>query len=191
MIVLIDNYDSFTWNLYHFLGDLGCKTEVYRNDKISVTDVIKLKPSQIVISPGPCDPNSAGISMSLVNAAVKNDIPLLGVCLGHQSIGVAFGAKIVKAPNVFHGKKSEISHSNSSLLYKGIPDPYSVVRYHSLIIDNATLPKELRVTSSLIDDPNIIMGVEHISRPIHGVQFHPESIDTQHGLKLISNFLNL
>ena len=188
MILLIDNYDSFTYNVKHYLLDLGEKVTVFRNDDTSIKEIRKLKPRSIVISPGPCTPKEAGISVELVQ---DSQVPLLGVCLGHQSIGAAFGAKIVKAPNVFHGKKSEIRHSNSSLLYKGIPDPYSVVRYHSLIIDNATLPKDLRVTSSLIDDPNIIMGVEHISRPIYGVQFHPESIDTQHGMKLISNFLNL
>ena len=188
MILVIDNYDSFTYNLVHYIGEFNYEVLVKRNDEVTLSDIRSMNPEKIVISPGPCTPKEAGISVELVQ---DSQVPLLGVCLGHQSIGAAFGAKIVKAPNVFHGKKSEISHSNSSLLYKGIPDPYSVVRYHSLIIDNATLPKELRVTSSLIDDHNIIMGVEHISRPIHGVQFHPESIDTQHGLKLISNFLNL
>ena len=188
MIIVIDNYDSFTYNLVHYLGEFEQDIKVIRNDEMSVPEIMDNNPSKIVISPGPCTPKEAGISVELIQ---DSQVPLLGVCLGHQSIGAAFGARIVKAPNVFHGKKSEIRHSNSSLLYKGIPDPYSVVRYHSLIIDNATLPKDLRVTSSLIDDPNIIMGVEHISRPIHGVQFHPESIDTQHGMKLISNFLNL
>ena len=188
MILVIDNYDSFTYNLVHYVGECGKEVLVVRNDEISIEGIEDLNPEKIVISPGPCTPKEAGISVELIQ---DSQVPLLGVCLGHQSIGAAFGAKIIKAPNVFHGKKSEIRHSNSSLLYKGIPDPYSVVRYHSLIIDNATLPKDLRVTSSLIDDPNIIMGVEHISRPIHGVQFHPESVDTQDGVKLISNFLNL
>ena len=188
MILVIDNYDSFTYNLVHYIGEFDYEVLVKRNDEVSISDIRNMNPEKIVISPGPCTPKEAGISVELVQ---DSQVPLLGVCLGHQSIGAAFGAKIVKAPNVFHGKKSQIRHSNSSLLYNGIPDPYSVVRYHSLIIDNSTLPKDLRVTSSLIDDPSIIMGVEHISRPIYGVQFHPESIDTQHGLKLISNFLNL
>jgi len=188
MILVIDNYDSFTYNLVHYIGEFNYEVLVKRNDEVTISDIRNMNPEKIVISPGPCTPKEAGISVELVQ---DSQVPLLGVCLGHQSIGAAFGAKIIKAPNVFHGKKSVIRHSNSSLLYKGIPDPYSVVRYHSLIIDNSTLPKDLKVTSSLIDDPNIIMGVEHISRPIYGVQFHPESIDTQHGLKLISNFLNL
>ena len=188
MILVIDNYDSFTYNLVHYIGEFNYEVLVKRNDEVTLSDIRNMNPQKIVISPGPCTPKEAGITVELIQ---DSQVPLLGVCLGHQSIGAAFGARIVKAPNVFHGKKSEIRHSNSSLLYKGIPDPYSVVRYHSLIIDKATLPKDLRVTSSLIDDPNIIMGVEHISRPIHGVQFHPESIDTQHGVKLISNFLNL
>ena len=188
MILVIDNYDSFTYNLVHYIGEFDYEVLVKRNDEVTLKDIRNMNPQKIVISPGPCTPKEAGISVKLIQ---DSQVPLLGVCLGHQSIGAAFGAKIVKAPNVFHGKKSEIRHSNSSFLYKGIPDPYSVVRYHSLIIDNATLPKDLKVTSSLIDDPNIIMGVEHISRPIYGVQFHPESIDTQHGVKLISNFLNL
>ena len=188
MILVIDNYDSFTYNLVHYIGEFDYEVLVKRNDEVTISEIRNMNPEKIVISPGPCTPKEAGISVELVQ---DSQVPLLGVCLGHQSIGAAFGANIIKAPNVFHGKKSEIRHSNSCLLYKGIPEPNSVVRYHSLIIDNATLPKDLRVTSSLIDDSNIIMGVEHISRPIHGVQFHPESIDTQYGLKLISNFLNL
>tara|TARA_Y100000768_G_scaffold71016_1_gene50051 strand:- start:11824 stop:12387 length:564 start_codon:yes stop_codon:yes gene_type:complete len=187
MILIIDNYDSFTYNLVHYVGECGYEILVKRNDEISLSDIRKLNPEKIVISPGPCTPKEAGLSVEIIK---DSRVPLLGVCLGHQSIGAAFGAKIVKAPYVFHGKKSDIKHSNSNL-FKGIPNPYSVVRYHSLIIDNSTLPMDLRITSSLIDNPDIIMGVEHISRPIHGVQFHPESIATEYGKKLISNFLNI
>ena len=146
MIVLIDNYDSFTWNLYHFLGDLGCKTEVYRNDKISVTDVIKLKPSQIVISPGPCDPNSAGISMSLVNAAIKNDIPLLGVCLGHQSIAQALGGEVIRCHEIIHGKTDNIINDQKTI-FRGIPDKFNATRYHSLVVSNKNLPSNIEISA--------------------------------------------
>ena len=151
---------------------------VKRNDEVTLSEIAQMNPDKIVISPGPCTPKEAGISVEIVK---DSRVPLLGVCLGHQSIGSAFGAKIIKAPHVFHGKKSEIQHS-SSVLYKGIPNPYSVVRYHSLVIDSSSLPMDLKVTSSLVDDADIIMGIEHISRPIYGVQFHPESIDTDHGM---------
>ena len=187
MLLMIDNYDSFTYNLVQYFFELGQKVEVFRNDQISLQDIEKKSPDFLVISPGPCTPNEAGISVEIVQ---ESQVPLLGVCLGHQSIGAAFGAKIIKAPEVFHGKKSNINHSNS-ILFKDIPDPYSVVRYHSLIIDSLSLPKDLKVISTIDDDPSIIMGVEHVSRPIYGVQFHPESIDTDHGMQLINNFLSI
>ena len=187
MILVIDNYDSFTYNLVHYIGEYGHEVLVKRNDEVTLSEIAQMNPDKIVISPGPCTPKEAGISVEIVK---DSRVPLLGVCLGHQSIGAAFGANIIKAPHVFHGKKSEIQHSNS-VLYKGIPNPYSVVRYHSLVIDGSSLPMDLKVTSSLVDDADIIMGIEHTSRPIYGVQFHPESIDTDYGMKLISNFLNL
>jgi anthranilate synthase/aminodeoxychorismate synthase-like glutamine amidotransferase len=187
MILVIDNYDSFTYNLVHYIGECNCEVLVKRNDELTIAEIHSLNPEKIVISPGPCTPKEAGISVEIVQ---ESQVPLLGVCLGHQSIGAAFGAKIIKAPEVFHGKKSSINHSDS-ILFQDIPNPYSVVRYHSLVIDSLTLPKELRVTSTIIGEPTIIMGVEHVSRPIFGVQFHPESIDTDHGMQLINNFLNI
>jgi len=186
MILVIDNYDSFTYNLVHYLGECGQNVVVKRNDEVTISDINGLNPEKIVISPGPCTPKEAGISVEIVQ---ESRVPLLGVCLGHQSIGAAFGAKIIKAPEVFHGKKSTINHSGKAL-FKDIPNPYSVVRYHSLVIDRSTMPKDLKVTCTIDDDPDIVMGVEHISRPIYGVQFHPESIDTDHGMQLISNFIN-
>ena len=187
MILVIDNYDSFTYNLVHYIGECNREVLVKRNDEITIGEINSLNPEKIVISPGPCTPKEAGISVKIVQ---ESQVPLLGVCLGHQSIGAAFGAKIIKAPQVFHGKKSSINHSNS-LLFQDIPNPYSVVRYHSLIIDRSTLPEDLKVTSTIINEPTMIMGVEHVSRPIFGVQFHPESIDTDHGIQLIKNFINI
>lgn len=187
MILVIDNYDSFTYNLVHYIGECDEEVVVKRNDEMTISEINDLDPNKIVISPGPCTPKEAGISVEI---AKETQVPLLGVCLGHQSIGAAFGAKIIKAPKVVHGKTSDIKH-NDTALFQNIPNVYSVVRYHSLIIDDLTLPKDLKVTCSLADDPRIIMGVEHTSRPIYGVQFHPESIDTDHGMQLIRNFLNL
>ena len=187
MILIIDNYDSFTYNLVHYIGECNREVLVKRNDELTIAEINSLNPEKIVISPGPCTPKEAGISVEIVQ---ESQVPLLGVCLGHQSIGAAFGAKIIKAPEVFHGKKSYINHSNSAL-FQDIPNPYSVVRYHSLVIDSLTLPKDLKVTSTIADEPTIIMGVEHVTRPIFGVQFHPESIDTDHGMQLINNFLNI
>ena len=187
MILIIDNYDSFTYNLVHYIGECNREVLVKRNDEITIAEINSLNPEKIVISPGPCTPKEAGISVKIVQ---ESQVPLLGVCLGHQSIGAAFGAKIIKAPQVFHGKKSSINHSNS-LLFQDIPNPYSVVRYHSLIIYRSTLPEDLKVTSTIINEPTMIMGVEHVSRPIFGVQFHPESIDTDHGMQLIKNFINI
>ena len=187
MILVIDNYDSFTYNLVHYIGELGEEVIVKRNDEVTLQDIALLNPNKIVISPGPCTPYEAGISIDLIKAS---SVPMLGVCLGHQSIGAAFGGKIIKAPEIFHGKLSEITHSNKDL-FKDIDNPYSVVRYHSLIIEKSTLPHELEITSVLKDNPDIIMAVQHKERPIYGVQFHPESIETDFGKKLIQNFLTL
>ena len=187
MILVIDNYDSFTYNLVHYIGELGNEVIVKRNDEVSLEDIAALNPNKIVISPGPCTPNEAGISIDLIKAS---SVPILGVCLGHQSIGAAFGGTIIKAPEIFHGKLSEITHNNKGL-FKGIDNPYSVVRYHSLIIEKDSLPDELQITSVLKDNSDIIMAVQHKERPIYGVQFHPESIETDFGKKLIQNFLTL
>ena len=187
MILVIDNYDSFTYNLVHYIGELGNEVIVKRNDEVSLEDIAALNPNKIVISPGPCTPKEAGISIDLIKAS---SVPILGVCLGHQSIGAAFGGTIIKAPEIFHGKLSEITHNNKGL-FKGIDNPYSVVRYHSLIIEKESLPDELQITSVLKDNPDIIMAVQHKERPIYGVQFHPESIETDFGKKLIQNFLTL
>ena len=187
MILVIDNYDSFTYNLVHYIGELGNEVIVKRNDEVSLEDIAALNPNKIVISPGPCTPKEAGISIDLIKAS---SVPILGVCLGHQSIGAAFGGTIIKAPEIFHGKLSEITHNNKGL-FKGIDNPYSVVRYHSLIIEKDSLPDLLQITSVLKDNPDIIMAVQHKERPIYGVQFHPESIETDFGKKLIQNFLTL
>ena len=187
MILVIDNYDSFTYNLVHYIGELGNEVIVKRNDEVRFEDIAALNPNKIVISPGPCTPKEAGISIDLIKAS---SVPILGVCLGHQSIGAAFGGTIIKAPEIFHGKLSEITHNNKGL-FKGIDNPYSVVRYHSLIIEKNSLPDELQITSVLKDNPDIIMAVQHKERPIYGVQFHPESIETDFGKKLIQNFLTL
>ena len=187
MILVIDNYDSFTYNLVHYIGELGNEVIVKRNDEVSLEDIASLNPNKIVISPGPCTPNEAGISIDLIKAS---SVPILGVCLGHQSIGAAFGGTIIKAPEIFHGKLSEITHNNKGL-FKGIDNPYSEVRYHSLIIEKDSLPDVLQITSVLKDNPDIIMAVQHKERPIYGVQFHPESIETDFGKKLIQNFLTL
>ena len=185
MIVVIDNYDSFTYNLVHYIGELEKDIKVIRNDEMSVSEIIDNNPSKIVISPGPCTPKEAGISIELIKAA---EVPVLGVCLGHQAIGAAFGGDVIKAPEIFHGKTSSINH-DGSIIFSGIERTYDVVRYHSLIIDMKTLPSELKVTATLSDNKEIIMAVEHISRPVYGVQFHPESIDTNNGKKLIENFI--
>ena len=185
MIIVIDNYDSFTYNLVHYIGEFEQDIKVIRNDEMSVIEIMDNNPSKIVISPGPCTPKEAGISVELIKSS---EVPILGVCLGHQAIGAAFGGNIIKAPEVFHGKTSSIDH-DGSLLFSEIEKSYDVVRYHSLIIDMKTLPSELNVTATLSDDNEIIMAVEHINRPIYGVQFHPESIDTNNGIKLIENFI--
>jgi anthranilate synthase/aminodeoxychorismate synthase-like glutamine amidotransferase len=186
MIVVIDNYDSFTFNLVQYLGELYGDVRVFRNDKITVADIGALKPRAIVISPGPCTPKEAGISVETVKQ-LGPTIPLLGVCLGHQSIGYAFGGAIVRAPYLMHGKVSEIQHDGKKL-YAGLPNPFIATRYHSLIIERATCPECLEITAQTSD--GIIMGVRHKKYPIEGVQFHPESILTQAGKTLLKNFLS-
>jgi anthranilate synthase component 2 len=187
MIVLIDNYDSFTFNLFHYLGGLGADVVVHRNDKISTADVLALEPDGIVLSPGPCTPNEAGICLDLISKAAST-IPILGVCLGHQAIGQAFGGKVVRAPVPVHGKLSGISHSNSGI-FRGINGPFKATRYHSLVVDRASLPGELIANAETED--NLVMGMMHESLPVHGVQFHPESIASEHGHLMLNNFLEL
>ncbi len=186
MIILIDNYDSFTWNLYHFLGDLGAETVVHRNDKISVGQVMSARPSAIVISPGPGTPSQAGIIIDLVKEAAGK-IPLFGVCLGLQAIGEAFGGHVVRAPSQMHGKVSKVSHTRAGV-FKDVPDDFNATRYHSLVVDRATLPKDLEVTA---ETDGIIMGLQHKTLNVHGVQFHPESIASEHGHAILKNFLEL
>ena len=191
MLLMIDNYDSFTYNLVQYLGELGQDVAVYRNDKISVAEIEKLAPAHIVISPGPCTPNEAGISIDVINH-FKGKIPLLGVCLGHQSIGQAFGGKIVHAHDIMHGKTSEIYHKSTDV-FQGFENPFTATRYHSLVIDKETLPDSLEITAWTQDkDGNLdeIMGVRHKDLNISGVQFHPESILTSYGHELLQNFLN-
>ncbi|MGH6814218.1 MAG: anthranilate synthase component II [Hyphomicrobiaceae bacterium] len=185
MLILIDNYDSFTYNLVHFLGELGASSQVYRNDKITVDDVLKAKPKGIVLSPGPCTPNEAGICLDLIARAGAH-IPLLGVCLGHQAIGQAYGGTVVRAPLPMHGKLSTIRHRGRGL-FEGLPARFEVTRYHSLIVARADLPADFEVTAETAD--GLIMGLQHKHHPVHGLQFHPESIKTEHGHALLANFL--
>lgn len=187
MIVLIDNYDSFTFNLVHFLGELGAVCEVRRNDKITPEEVLAMRPDGIVLSPGPCTPNEAGICLDLV-AAAAGRVPLLGVCLGHQAIGQAFGGDVIRAPEPVHGKTSNVYHADSDV-FSGLPDPFTATRYHSLIVDKATMPDTLEMTAWT--DDGIIMGLRHKVLPVFGVQFHPESIATSHGRDILKNFLNI
>lgn len=187
MLILIDNYDSFTYNLVHFLGELGAPCEVIRNDKATADEVIAAKPQAIVLSPGPCTPNEAGVCLDLI-AKAEGKIPLLGVCLGHQSIGQAYGGKVIRAPEPLHGKLSTIRHTGKGV-FKGLPEQFEVTRYHSLIVDRASLPDELEVTAETSD--GIIMGLQHKTHPVHGVQFHPESIASEQGHALLANFLEL
>jgi len=186
MFVLIDNYDSFTYNLFHYISELGVQVVVHRNDALSVDEVLKLGPDGIVLSPGPCDPDKAGICLDLVEQAAGR-IPIFGVCLGHQCIGQVFGGRIVRSPQPMHGKVSSISHHGGSV-FKGIPSPFEATRYHSLTIDPDSLPDCLEVTAK--SDDGVIQGVCHKEMNIHGVQFHPESIATEHGHKMLQNFLN-
>ena len=187
MIVVIDNYDSFTYNLVHYLGELGAETSVWRNDQITADEVLALKPSGILLSPGPCTPNEAGICLELIGKAAGK-VPLLGVCLGHQSIGQAFGGNVIRAPQVMHGKRSPVRHEDKGV-FAGLPNPFQATRYHSLIVERSSLPDCLEVTAETED--GIIMGLQHRTLPIHGVQFHPESIATEAGHDLLGNFLTL
>jgi anthranilate synthase component II len=187
MLLLIDNYDSFTYNLVHFLGELGAECEVVRNDKITVSEAIRLAPQAIVLSPGPCTPNEAGICLELIKEAGPK-IPLLGVCLGHQAIGQMYGGKVVRAPTVMHGKLSTIETTGKGL-FAGTPKRFEVTRYHSLIVDRTSLPADLEITAETAD--GIIMGVQHRKHPVHGVQFHPESIASEHGHDILANFLRI
>jgi anthranilate synthase component 2 len=185
MLLMIDNYDSFTYNLVQYFGELGQDVQVYRNDEINLAKVAELNPRHIVISPGPCTPNEAGISLALINE-FKGKIPLLGVCLGHQSIGQAFGGKIIKAKTLMHGKTSLIHHENVGV-FKDLPNPYTATRYHSLVIEKESLPDCLEITAWTEDGE--IMGVRHKTLAIEGVQFHPESVLTEHGHALLDNFI--
>jgi anthranilate synthase/aminodeoxychorismate synthase-like glutamine amidotransferase len=185
MILLIDNYDSFTYNLFHYLGELGVDVKVYLNDKITLDEIERLRPEKIVISPGPCTPKEAGISCDVIRRFGEKT-PILGVCLGHQCIGAAFGGEIVRAPTIMHGKMSEILH-DSKTIYRSLKNPFSAMRYHSLVINPDRLPAELTVSARTSD--NVIMGVRHRSHPIEGVQFHPESILTEEGKRLLKNFV--
>jgi anthranilate synthase component 2 len=187
MIVLVDNYDSFTFNLVHYLGGLGADVVVHRNDKIAVDEVLAADPDAIVLSPGPCTPNEAGICLALIDEAAKT-IPILGVCLGHQAIGQAFGGDIVRAPVPVHGKLSEVTHGGKGL-FRGINGPFRATRYHSLVVDRKTMPKDLSVTAEA--DDHLVMGLAHNSLPVHGVQFHPESIASEHGHLMLRNFLDI
>jgi len=186
MILLIDNYDSFTYNLYHYLGELGAAVKVFLNDRITLDEIASLRPEKIVISPGPCTPNEAGISCDLIRR-FAGQMPILGVCLGHQCIGAAFGAAIVRAPSIMHGKLSEVSHDGQTI-YRSLKNPFAAMRYHSLVIDPATLPGELTVSAQTED--GVVMGVRHKALAVEGVQFHPESILSEEGKKLLKNFLD-
>ena len=188
MILLIDNYDSFTYNLVHYLGDLGADVVVHRNDALDVQAAMALQPSAIVLSPGPKAPAQAGICLALSHAAAETRTPLLGVCLGHQTIGEAFGGRIVRCHEIVHGKMGTMHHSGQGV-FKGLPDPFEATRYHSLIVDRATLPDVLEVTAELED--GTIMGLQHRDLPMQGVQFHPESIRSEHGHRMLQNFLDL
>jgi len=187
MILVIDNYDSFTYNLVHYLNELGAQTLVRRNDALSVQEAIGLKPEAVLLSPGPCTPDDAGICLPLLQGAPE-DMPILGVCLGHQSIGQAYGGEVVRAKSIMHGKTSEIHH-NGKGVFKGLPNPFTATRYHSLAVKRENLPDELEVTAWT--DDSEIMGFQHKSRPVYGVQFHPESIATEGGHQLLANFLDL
>jgi anthranilate synthase component 2 len=190
MLLLIDNYDSFTYNLVHFLGELGAACQVVRNDKIAVAEVLKLAPKAIVLSPGPCTPNEAGICLELIEKAGPT-IPILGVCLGHQAIGQVYGGKVIRAPVLMHGKLSKITHKGKGI-FKSLPKSFEATRYHSLIVERSSLPDCLAVTAETTQDgQRLIMGLQHKTHPVHGVQFHPESIASEHGHALLANFLEL
>jgi len=187
MFVVIDNYDSFVYNLVHFLGELGAETRVYRNNRITVDEVLAQSPQGVILSPGPCDPDKAGICLEMVEKGAGK-LPMLGVCLGHQSIGQAFGGRIVRAPKMMHGKLSPIRHTDTDV-FKGLPTPFEATRYHSLTVDRDGFPDCLAITAE--SDDGVIMGLAHKELPVYGVQFHPESIASQHGHALLRNFLDL
>ena len=186
MLLLIDNYDSFTYNLVHYFGELGADVVVRRNDTIDVESAMAMKPSHIVLSPGPCDPSQAGICLALTKAAAATKTPMMGVCLGHQTIGQAFGGNVVRCHEIIHGKMGTIHHAGKSV-FKDLPTPFEATRYHSLTVERDTLPDCLEITAELID--GTIMGLRHRELPIHGVQFHPESIKSEHGHAILQNFL--
>jgi anthranilate synthase component 2 len=186
MLLLIDNYDSFTYNLVHYFGEIGADVVVRRNDALNVQEAMALNPDAVVLSPGPCDPDQAGICLALTQAAAETRIPLLGVCLGHQTIGQAFGGKVVRCHEIVHGKMGEMHHDGKGM-FRGLPSPFLATRYHSLIVERETLPDCLEVTAWLED--GTIMGLKHKTLPIEGVQFHPESIASQHGHQMLRNFL--
>ncbi len=186
MLLLIDNYDSFTYNLVHYLGELGAEVVIHRNDALDIQQAMALRPSGILLSPGPCDPDQAGICLALTAAAAETGTPLLGVCLGHQTIGQAFGGQVVRCHEIVHGKTAQIKHTGDGV-FAGLANPFEATRYHSLVVDRPTLPDCLRITAEL--DDGTIMGLQHRDLPIHGVQFHPESIASEHGHALLQNFL--
>ncbi|MDJ0607489.1 MAG: aminodeoxychorismate/anthranilate synthase component II [Kiloniellales bacterium] len=187
MFLLIDNYDSFTYNLFHFLGELGAEVTVKRNDALGVAEALAMEPQGIVLSPGPCDPDQAGICLDLVEAAAGQR-PILGVCLGHQAIGQAFGGRVVRAPSPMHGKTSEVRNTGEGV-FQGLPERFEATRYHSLTVERDSLPDCLEITAEC--DEGVIMGLRHKELPVHGVQFHPESIATEHGHALLKNFLTI
>jgi anthranilate synthase component 2 len=188
MLLLIDNYDSFTYNLVHYLGEMGANVQVWRNDALTVQDAMGINPSGILLSPGPCDPSQAGICLALTAAAAETRTPLMGVCLGHQTIGQHFGGDVVRCHEIVHGKMGTMKHTGKGL-FAGLPSPFEATRYHSLVVDRATLPDCLEITAELED--GTIMGLQHKVLPIHGVQFHPESIASEHGHALLKNFLDM
>ncbi len=185
-VTLIDNYDSFTFNLVHYLGALGAEVSVHRNDKIGVADILAARPDAIVLSPGPCTPRDAGICLALI-AAASETVPIFGVCLGHQAIGAALGGDVVRAPQPIHGKLSLIEHQGETV-FRGLNQPFKATRYHSLVVERATLPEDLKITA---ETDGLIMGLSHKTRPLHGVQFHPESIASEQGSLILHNFLDL
>ncbi|MEM8980661.1 MAG: aminodeoxychorismate/anthranilate synthase component II [Pseudomonadota bacterium] len=187
MLLLIDNYDSFTYNLVHYFGELGAQVEVHRNDTLTVQDAMGLNPSGVVLSPGPCDPSQAGICLAMVEACAETQTPLLGVCLGHQSLGQAFGGKIVRHSEIVHGKMGKVRHSGKGV-FAGLPSPFEATRYHSLVVERESLPDVLEITADLED--GTIMGLSHKTLPLHGVQFHPESIRSEHGHQMLKTFLD-
>jgi anthranilate synthase component 2 len=188
MLLLIDNYDSFTYNLVHYVGELGAETRVLRNDALNVQEAMAMRPDGILLSPGPCDPDQAGICLPLTLAAAEAGIPLLGVCLGHQTIGQAFGGRVIRHSEIVHGKMGQIHHQGKGV-FAGLPSPFEATRYHSLVVERSSLPDCLEITAELAD--GTIMGLQHRDLPIQGVQFHPESIASQHGHALLKNFIDM